>query len=682
MAPVDTAACKARDALAAEATLIGDLAIVMVVAASTGLVARRLGQPSVLGYLLAGLIVGPYIPIPLFADPHRIEEFAEVGVVLVMLAVGLEFRVKRLLEILPLSGLTGVIQIATLAWAGFSIGSVMGWTTAASVTLGACLAISSTMVVSAVLRARPVDPDVRSHVFGVLVVQDVVAIALIAVVTALAAGQTLGAQDLGTLAVELGVVVVAMLVLGLLVLPRLVRWVVGTLDSEAIVVVVAGAGFGFAYLAQIFGYSVALGAFLAGMAVAESGKSHEVEEAIEPLRAMMAALFFVSIGMAVDPVMAWKSLPLALVLTVVVVGAQLLSVGIASVLSGISIRRSIFSGLALGQIGELSFIMATIAVAGQVAPPELLPALVTVATLTAFTTPFLLSRGERLVAAVDHWMPHRATRLLVAYQSLGRRLRTSGDGPSIRGPAQAVALDWAALVFLIAVGIGVAPRLDGQWVWIVDGLVLLVAIPFVVGLVRSGLDLAAAVRTHIRRAKLPPAVARSVESLGLLTVVLMVGVPTVTVLRPLESRSWAEMGLVAVVIALVVILLRRMGGVGGEGASGVHRLARGLARHVGDDAPSGQASSTELAADPLLAGIDTVRLRIEPGFAASGRTLAELELRVRSGASVVAIQRADATVQLPTGHEQLQEGDELAVAGSDLAVQRALAVLRGDGATA
>src|SRR5690606_5500637 len=146
----------------------------------TGTLMRWVGQPSVLGYLLAGLIVGPYWSIPLFADPHRVEELAEVGVVLVMFAVGLEFRARRLLEILPQSGLTAAVQIATLGWAGFTVGSFLGWSTPAAITLGAALAISSTMVVSAVLRQRPVDDEVRSHVFGILVVQDVVAIVLIA----------------------------------------------------------------------------------------------------------------------------------------------------------------------------------------------------------------------------------------------------------------------------------------------------------------------------------------------------------------------------------------------------------------------------------------------------------------------------------------------------------------------
>lgn len=654
-------------------SLIGDLAIVLVVAAATGLITRRLGQPSVLGYLFAGLIVGPYIPIPLFADPHRMEELAEVGVVLVMLAVGLEFRVQRLLQILPLSGLTAAVQIAALGWAGFTVGSVLGWTTPASITLGSCLAISSTMVVSAVLRTQPVDPDVRSHVFGVLVVQDVVAIVLIAVVTAMAAGQSLGPTSLALLVAQLSAVVVGMLVTGLLVLPRLVRWVLGALDAEALVVLVSAAGFGFALAAESFGYSVALGAFLAGMAIAESGRGHEVEKAMEPLRALLSALFFVSIGMAVDPRVAWSSLPLAALLSVVVIGMQFVSVTGASLLSGISLRRAVFSGLALGQIGELSFILATIAIGGGLVPAETLPALVTVATVTAFTTPFLLKRAEGLVALIDHALPDRANDLLAAYQAFVRRARTSGEGPSLRGPVFAVSLDWVALVILLAVELEVRPRLAEDLHAMVQLTTLLVALPFVVGLWRSGRRLARGVQDVVRGGSTPAVVAPVLEGLALVAVVLAVGAPTVAVLRPLVGRSLVELALVAVLAVSVVVLVRRVGRAS-EYTSGVARLAAELARHTAEEDPEHPAP--EPVVGPL-AGLDYVPVALSAEAPAAGRTLAELNVRVKTGATVVAILRPGQTTVLPTGHERLAGGDTLAVSGSKAAVARAVSLLQG-----
>lgn len=652
--------------------MIGDLAIVMVVAALTGLLMRRIGQPNVLGYLLAGLIVGPYIPIPLFADPHRVEDLAEVGVVLVMFAVGLEFRVRRLLAILPLSGLTAAVQMGALAWCGYTVASVLGWSTAASVTLGSTLAISSTMVVSAVLRTRPVDPEVRSHVFGVLVVQDVVAIVLIAVVTALAAGRTLEAGAVGLLVAQLAAVVTAMLVGGLLLVPRLVRWTLSSGDSEALVVLVAGAAFGLALVADLFGYSVALGAFLAGMLVAESGRGHEVEHAIEPLRAVFSAIFFVSIGMAVDPFVAWTTLPLALALCAVVIVAQLLSVGLGSILSGSSLRNSVLAGLALGQIGELSFILASIAISGGVVPDETLPVLVTVATVTAFTTPMLLARGDRLVSMIDRAVPDRATAWLAAYQAFVRRLREPGPGPSLRRPAIALVLDWAALVVLVVAGrVAVASHLGQEWavtLRVVEGVV---AIPFLVGLARSGLQLSRVIRATVRSGAAPSAVSRAIETAALLTVLLAVGTPTVAILRPVLSRSWLEIGLLGAVLVVAIVLLSRISGMEEEYTSGVARIASGLARHVGEEGEPGKRGMGE----GPLAGLDFVSIAVPSGAAIDGSTLAELDLRCRTGATVVAICRGEETLVLPTGHERVRSDDTLAVSGSDEAVERARAIL-------
>src|SRR5262245_27134262 len=150
------------------AQLVYDLAVVLGVAAVTSVLARLLRQPTILGHLLAGMIVGPYIPIPLFADHARIESLAELGVVLVMFAIGIEFRFAKLMRVLPTAGFTGLIQVSFLLWCGFTLGQALGWSGVESVFLGASIAISSTMVVSKVFAERPVSDDVRQHVLGVL----------------------------------------------------------------------------------------------------------------------------------------------------------------------------------------------------------------------------------------------------------------------------------------------------------------------------------------------------------------------------------------------------------------------------------------------------------------------------------------------------------------------------------
>lgn len=652
--------------------LIADLAIVTAVGAVTGILARRLGQPAILGYLFAGLLVGPYIPIPLFADPERMAQLAEVGVVLVMFAVGLEFRVARLLEILPRSGLAAVVQIGVLGWAGFTLGALQGWPIPAAITLGAALAISSTMVVSSVLRAHPLDPDVRSHVFGILVVQDVAAILLMAVVTGLAAGTPLGLASLGTLVAQLVGAVAVMLLVSLLTLPRLVRHALDRLDGEVVVVLLVGAAFGLALVAEHLGYSVALGAFLAGMAVAESGRGHQVEERIEPLRSLFSAVFFVSIGMSVDPAVALGQLPLAGAIIAVVVLGQLLSITVGTVLTGATLRRGVYSGLALGQLGELSFILATIGIAGGVVPAELLPALVTAATITTFTTPLLLSRAPRILRAIDHAVPPRLHEALASYQSLLSGLGGGADEVQLglRRAAIAVVADWLALVVLVVghetvLGVVGDPRLT------VDLVTGALALPFLVGLVRSGRKLVRLLRQALRADRAPGPRLQAVESLALLAVVLGVGVPTVALLGPLVQGLWLEGTLGLLGLGALALVARRLGALEGQETSGVGRIAQDVAFRVG-------AAPTEPVPERgVLDGLDYESMTVQEGSEAAGRELREIDLRCRTGATLVAIWRGEETLALPTGHDVLLLGDVVAVSGTDEARARARALVEG-----
>ncbi len=663
----------------AHGALILDLAVVTTVGAATALLARRFGQPSILGYLVAGLIVGPYIPIPVFADPSRMAALAEVGVVLVMFAIGLEFRLQRLVDILPVSGLTAIVQIAALAWAGHTVGSALGWSSAASISLGATIAISSTMVVSAVFRTRPVDPDIRSHVFGVLVVQDVVAIVLIAVVTTLAAGENLGVQSVGRLVGELAAVIVGMLVVGLVVLPPLVRLTVRRFDSEVLVVLIVGAAFGFATVANLFGFSVALGGFIAGMAVAESRRAEQVEEVIEPLRSLFAAIFFVSIGMTVDPRMAWQSMGLASVLTAVVIVGQFLSITTTSMLTGSSLRRSVSSGLALGQIGELSFILATIAIGGGVLPPETLPALVTVATITAFTTPLLLGRAQWMIDTLDRLTPDRVQQVFAVYLSFIRRGRSAGGEHPLRRSVVAVLLDWAALLLIIVARQAFQRTIDADYAAALNLGAVVIAAPFVVGLVRSGRRIVAGARGLTRGDTGGTPQTKAAEAVALLAAVLSLGVPTVAMMQPLVSGPWIQVLLLAALIVVFVVLGLRFGKVRPGYTSEVAQLALRLADHVNTDADEEDHGIEWAPTSGPLSGLDYQSVLVASRAPADGATLAELNLRCQTGATVVAISRGDTTIPLPTGHERLQADDLVAVSGSQEALERARAVLAGNG---
>ncbi len=670
------------------ATFVADLAVVLGVAAVTCVVARLLRQPTILGYLLAGLIVGPYLPIPLFADADRVAALAEFGVILVMFAIGLEFRLAKLARVLPASGFTGLVQISFLLWCGLSLGQALGWSAVESAFLGTGVAISSTMVVSRVFAQTPVSSDVRQFVLGILVIQDLAAVGLIAAMTAVAAGGGLAAEELAGVLVELAGVLVVMVVGGLLVVPRAIR-AASRLESREILAVVAiGVCFAAALLAEKFGYSVALGAFIAGMLVAESGKSRDVEHLIEPVRDMFAAVFFVSIGMTVDPSQAWTNVPVALLVTGVVVAGQFLSVSTAGVLSGNGLRRSITGALSLGQIGEFAFILAAIGIGAGVARPELQPILVTVAVVTAFTTPLLLSRSDLLVQFVDRHLPRRLQHLVSLFEAWLSRFRArprEARQGRVNRAVRVLMLDGLLITAIVAAGalwlsqaaswLGSKLSISSSQARLVLEIAWLIALaPPLLGLVRNTLLLARRVSRWVAADEDNPSVPARVAGhtframIGL-AVLLGVGAPMIALLKPFIGPFFGAGLLAAALLVMGFRLWKSAGEMEREFQSGAGSVASLLASQTGEE---------ETTVPSLLPGLDSfVSHRLSPEAFAVGKSLKQLELRAKTGATVLALQRQGKEGILPTAREILMAGDLLAIAGSPKCVHRARLMLDG-----
>lgn len=666
-------------------SFVVDLGLVLAVAAVTSVVTRWLKQPLILGYLFAGLIVGPYIPIPVFADHERIEALAELGVVLVMFAVGLEFRIAKLVRVLPTAGVTGVVQVGFLVWCGFSFGQLLGWSTVASVFLGASIAISSTMVVSKVFGQIPIAPAIKDHVLGVLVVQDVLAIVLIAVTTGVAAGGGLAPRELLLTLARLGGLLAVLMVGGLYVVPPIIRRAVRFESKEILGVVALGLCFALAIVAEKSGYSVALGAFIAGILVAESGHGDRVEHLIEPTRDVFAALFFVSIGMTVDPLEAAQYFGISLGVFAIVILGQLVIVTFVSVASGNGLRRSLVAGLALGQIGEFAFIIAGVGRAANVVPDALQPVLVTVAVMTAFTTPMIASRAERIANRIDALLPRHVHLVIELWEAwrlrLARRRTLAGTRVLVR-MLRAIALDAFALIVFLTVVAAWRPELTAfagsiagpkRALWIVTVGVGAIAGPLLIALVQTSVRLSSHLAAELlppdeRRSEIARLVVRTLRAFVHLLVVVAVGVPAIAVLRPVMGVPLGGPILGITVLVFVVYLWRTTSAVEVELRSGTERLALALADQT--------TSDSELPVETKLPGLDRLtRVTIDPAHAAVGRTLAELDLRRRTGATVVSIHRADHDQVLPTGREVLRAGDVLAIAGDAATLEAATRLL-------
>lgn len=406
--------------------LLVDLGMVLGVAGLTGLLFHRFRLPVVLGYVLAGLFVGPYVPLPLVADKGNVQTLADLGVILLMFSIGLEFSIQRLFRAGPTALLMGSIQVGFAILLGGLVSRLLGWSRPESLFVGAALAISSTMVVVKLFEEYPQVKEVREAVFSVLVVQDLFAILLLTSLTTYARLGGLDASELSLTIVKLSFFLLLVLGLGRLVIPRFIRWVADHARAESLLVSSVGLCFVCSLGAAYAGFPLALGAFLGGMLASESGRVRKIERLVAPLKDLFTAIFFVAVGMMLDP----RALPSMggpiLLFSLLVILGNALSITSSGLLAGLELRTSLRSALALGQIGEFGYIILGTGIAAGIIRQELYTVAIAVGVVTAFASPFLLKASPFLAQSIENSLPNRFLATMELYRSWADSLRKRG----------------------------------------------------------------------------------------------------------------------------------------------------------------------------------------------------------------------------------------------------------------
>jgi CPA2 family monovalent cation:H+ antiporter-2 len=676
-----------------------NLALVLCVAAFTSLVFRALHQPVIFGYLLAGLIIGPYIPIPLAADRELVPVLAETGVILLMFALGLEFSLRKMIRVGPTAGLIAVIECSAMLLFGYAIGQAFGWTVVESVYLGAIIAISSTTIIVKAFAEEKITGRVTDVVFGVLIVEDLIAILLLAIFTAVSAGSGISAGELVRTGLRLGAFLVGFVAVGLLLVPRLVRLTLKLGSAETTLVITVGICFAAALIALAFGYSVALGAFIAGALVAESGHSTRIEHLVAPVRDMFVAIFFVAVGMMIDPKLVAQHWAAVLVLTAVVITGKVVAVSFGAFLAGNGTRTSIQSGMSMAQIGEFSFIIAGVGLAAGAIRPFLYPVAIAVSAITTLTTPRLIRVAASAASWMDRKLPRPLQTFAALYETWLHRLqhRPKQARSPIRRLVGLLLLD-VALVATVVIGsaleigpasdvlvrgFGWSPRVARLGV--ISGAALLV-LPLVFGYFRTARRLgrvwAADVVPEAAKGKVDFGAAprRALAVTLQLAIVVVAGIPLVAITAPFLPPLRGPLVFAALLLLLAIAWWRSTTDLRGHAQAGAEVLVSALRRQMAAEEATHQtpAAATELTdVRQLLPGLgEPVAIAVEDNDRAVGRTLAALDLRSRTGAVVLAITRAGQPILLPTGHETIQAGDRLAVAGTKKAVRAAAELLR------
>ncbi|MFC4526806.1 cation:proton antiporter [Dyella halodurans] len=396
---------------------IQDLATVMLIAGLTTVIFQRLRQPVVLGYIIAGVLVGPYtFPVVFIHDEQSIRTMSELGVILLLFALGLEFSLKKLREVGGAALVAAVCEIVLMLWLGYEIGRFFGWSAMDALFLGAMLSMSSTTIIMKALDDLGLKRERFAQLmFGILIIEDVLAIVLMALLTGIASTGGLEASEAMSAIGRLTLFMAVSLVVGLLLVPRVVDYIASVSRDDVLLVAVLGICFGFCLLVNEMGYSVALGAFLIGAIVGEAASVERVERIIGPVRDMFSAVFFVAIGMLIDPAMLVAYWLPILVVTVVVVVGKVLTCGFGTFVAGNDARTSLRVGMGLAQIGEFSFVIASLGLTLKVTSGFLYPVAVAVSAITTFLTPYLIRAADPLAGLLGRRLPHRFTSVFGAY---------------------------------------------------------------------------------------------------------------------------------------------------------------------------------------------------------------------------------------------------------------------------
>ncbi len=664
-----------------------ELVVVLGTAAVITVLFQALRLPVVLGYVLAGLLIGPHVPVPLVANPGLVHVLSELGVILLMFTVGTELKISTIARVGVPAALTALFEVALVIVVGTLACRALGFEPIEALFAGACLGISSTMLVAKAFEELGWKGGFTEIVFAILVFEDLIAIVLLAILTGVASGSGLDAPELVRTIGRLGGFLVLLLVGGLIIVPRSVRFIAKRARGETVLIVSLAVCFAASALANHVGYSVALGAFIAGVLIAESGHGHDVFELVKPFRDVFAMVFFVSVGMTIEPQQLWSEAPTILLLTSVVLLVKPLGVALGVFFGGHGVRPAVRAGISLSQIGELSFVIAGIGVASGVARPSLLAIAVGVSIVTTLTSGFLIARSDAAADAVAHRLPGRVAMFESFYEAWLGRLRTRPVTPwrRLRRPVTVLVLDTGILVTIVIAAATGAPLLAAE-VGLVGtpariAIVVVAAVlatPFVISLVRRVVVISRILALEVIPAREESTVAldrtaapvaldlgraprRSLMVMFEIGLGLVVAVPLVAATQPFVPGG--PLVILIVVVGLIVVAHRSLRDFDGHVRAGSEMILE-LMR---------QPEAPLAAVETMLPGFgDLASITVGPASPAIGRSLAELDLRAKTGATVLAISRGQAEgLATPSPTEPLRAGDVLAMAGSSEAIASA-----------
>lgn len=409
--------------------LIEDLALILIAGAITTLVFRRIKQPLVLGYIIAGFIVGPYLSItPTVADTENVETLAEIGVIFLLFTLGLEFSFRKLVRVGGAASVTALVEIVFITVSGFLLGKWMGWSVMDSLFLGGMLASSSTTIIIRAFDELGVKTKkYASIVFGVLVVEDIVVIVLMVLLSTVAVTQQFEGSEMLFTVSKLLFFLILWFIAGIFLIPTVLKRAKNLLDDENLLILSLALCLGMVVVAVQIGFSAELGAFIMGSILAETTSAEKIEHLTKPVKDLFGAIFFVSVGMMINPEAIIEYRWPVLWITLLTLFGKLGSTTVGALLSGQPLKQSIQVGMSMAQIGEFAFIVATLGLSLGVISDFLFPIAVGASAITTFTTPYMIKFSEPLYSSISKILPERWLKSLSFYSANAQTVQADSN---------------------------------------------------------------------------------------------------------------------------------------------------------------------------------------------------------------------------------------------------------------
>lgn len=422
--------------------LIQDLALILIAGAITTLIFRKIRQPLVLGYIIAGFLVGPHFKfLPTVADVENIDTLAEMGVIFLLFSLGLEFSFKKLMRVGGEASITAFVEILFITVAGYYVGRWMGWSQMDSLFLGGMLASSSTTIIIRAFDELGLKTKQFARiVFGVLVVEDIVVILLMVLLSTIAVTQQFEGMAIVYTILKLLFFLALWFLGGIFLLPSLLKRGRSLLDNETLLILTLGLCLGMVVLATQVGFSAELGAFIMGSIIAETTSAEKVEQLIKPVKDLFGAVFFVSVGMMIDPQAIVEYGVPVICVTLLTLFGKLFSTTLGALLSGQPLKQSVQVGMSMAQIGEFAFIVATLGLSLGVISDFLFPVAVGASAITTFTTPYLIKASEPLYLSLERLLPAKWVKNLNSYSTSTQSIQAESAWKTVLKSYAAIAV--------------------------------------------------------------------------------------------------------------------------------------------------------------------------------------------------------------------------------------------------